>query len=241
MQRLAKHEGEDDKDDEYALSRVHDNTHPHALPPPRGVGGEDDVCQGGWDRPRDVQMVEGEQNPVCYEISPPEDASHPRQQKPPKEQVLAEDRDEDQLHDDHREPAPRSAEELLATGGVYEYGEIPVSGSGGVEAEELPDAEEYDEGDHPQPHPSTHTPAPRIAGREQPEGIAHARPAKGPQLAPGEDQGQYELPDEPSGEAQQQGLNECCIAPPSRVPSKGAITQARTAMGMAAAAHTARI
>src|SRR3712207_1597423 len=108
-------------------------------------------------------MVEGEQHPVCYEIAPSKDAPHPRQQKPPEKQVLAEERDEDQLHDDHREPAPGSAEELLATG-IQEQGEVMVSGSSDVEAEELPEGEEDDEGDHPQPDPPTHAPAPRIAG-----------------------------------------------------------------------------
>jgi len=51
VQRLAKHEAEDGEDDEDALSRVHDDAHPHALPPPRGIGGKDDVSQGGGDRP----------------------------------------------------------------------------------------------------------------------------------------------------------------------------------------------
>ena len=162
MQRLAKHEGEDDEEDEYTLSRVQDDAHPHALPPPRGIGEIDEVRQGGRDRPRDVQMVEGEQNPVGDEIAPPEDAPHSRQQKPPKEQILAQHAVEDRLHDDHCEPAPRSAEELLATG-FQKQGEVMVGGTGDVEAEELPDAEEYDEGDHPQPHPSPHAAAPRIA------------------------------------------------------------------------------
>jgi hypothetical protein len=157
-------------------------------------------------------MVEGEQNPVGHEVAPPKDAPHSRQQKSSKEQVLPEERDEDQLHDDHREPAPVSAEELLATG-FQKQGEVMVCGTSDVVAEELPDAEEKNEGDHPQPHPSTHAPAPRIAGREQPEGVAHPRPAKGALLAPGEDQGQNELPDEPRCEAKQQGLNECFIAP----------------------------
>src|SRR5215217_7724972 len=116
VQRLAKHEAEDDEDDEYALSRVHDDAHPHALPPPRGIGGKDDVSQGGGDRPRLVQMVEGKQNSVCYKVAPSEDTLHARQQKPPKEQVLPQERDEDQLHDEHPEPDPVSAEELLATG-----------------------------------------------------------------------------------------------------------------------------
>ena len=82
MQRLAKHEAEDDEDDEYALSRVHDDAHPHALPPPRGIGGKDDVSQGGGDGPRLVQMVEAEEHPVGDEISPPKDAPHARQQSP---------------------------------------------------------------------------------------------------------------------------------------------------------------
>jgi hypothetical protein len=115
VQRLAKHEAEDDEDDEYALSRVHDDAHPHALPPPRGIGGKDDVSQGGGDRPRLVQMVEAEEHPAGDEISPPKDAPHARQQKPPKEQVLAQRAVEDRLHDDHCELAPVSAEELLAT------------------------------------------------------------------------------------------------------------------------------
>src|SRR5919202_449556 len=121
LHRLAKHEAEDDDDDEDALSRVHDDTHPHALPPPRGIGGKDDVRQVGGDRPRLVQMVEGEQHPVGDEIAPPEDAPHSWQQKPPEEQVLPEHGVEDVLDDDHREPAPGSAEELLPTG-VQEQG-----------------------------------------------------------------------------------------------------------------------
>ncbi len=68
-ERLAKHEGEDDEEDEDALSRVHDNAHPHALEPPRGIGGKDDVRQGGGDRPRLVQVVEREQHPVGDEIA----------------------------------------------------------------------------------------------------------------------------------------------------------------------------
>ena len=63
VQTLAKHEGEDDEEDEDALSRVHDDAHPHALPPPRGIGGKDDVSQGGGDRPRLVQMVEARKAP----------------------------------------------------------------------------------------------------------------------------------------------------------------------------------
>jgi hypothetical protein len=43
--RSGKHEGEEE--DEYALTRVHDDAHPHALPPPRGIGGKDDVSQRG--------------------------------------------------------------------------------------------------------------------------------------------------------------------------------------------------
>src|SRR5918998_3925668 len=45
----AKHEGEDEDEEEDALSRVHDDAHPHALPPTRGIGGKDDVRQGGGD------------------------------------------------------------------------------------------------------------------------------------------------------------------------------------------------
>jgi hypothetical protein len=67
--RLAKHEAEDDEHGEDALSRVHDNAHPHALPPPRGIGGKDDVRQGSGDRPRRVQVVEREQHPVGDEIA----------------------------------------------------------------------------------------------------------------------------------------------------------------------------
>src|SRR5829696_9666345 len=87
--RLTKHEGEDEEEDEDALTRVHDNPHPHALPPPRGKANKEDVRhQGGGDRPRLVRMVEGEQNPVGHEIAPSKDAPHSRQQKPSKEQVL---------------------------------------------------------------------------------------------------------------------------------------------------------
>ena len=71
-QRSGKHEGEDDDNDEYALSRVHADPHPRALEPPRGIGGENDVPQGGGDRPRLVQMVEGEQYPAGDEIAPSE-------------------------------------------------------------------------------------------------------------------------------------------------------------------------
>jgi hypothetical protein len=163
VQISAKHEGEDDEEDEDALSRVHDNAHPHTLPPTRRIGGKDDVSQGGGDRPRLVQMVEREQNPVGHEVAPSEDAPHTRQQKPPKEQVLAEHGVEDEFHDEHREPDPVSAEELLATG-FQKQGEVMASGSGDVKAEELPDEEEENEGDHPQPDPPTHAPAPRIAG-----------------------------------------------------------------------------
>src|SRR5215211_1374775 len=114
--RLAKHEAEDDEDDEYALSRVHEDAHPHALPPPRGIGGKDDISQCGGDRPRSMQMVEAEQYPVGDEIAPPKEAPHARQQKPPEQQVLAQHAVEDRLHDDHCEPHPVSLEELLATG-----------------------------------------------------------------------------------------------------------------------------
>jgi hypothetical protein len=77
--RLAKHEAEDEDDDEYALTRVHDDAHPHALPPPRGIGGKDDVSQRGGDRPGGVQVVEPEQHPVGDEIAPSKDALHSRQ------------------------------------------------------------------------------------------------------------------------------------------------------------------
>src|SRR5215211_6238372 len=64
--RLTKHEGEDEEEDEDALTRVHDNPHPHALPPPRGKANKEDVRhQGGGDRPRLVQMVEGEKTPLA--------------------------------------------------------------------------------------------------------------------------------------------------------------------------------
>jgi hypothetical protein len=43
VQRLAKHEGEDEEDDEDALTRVDDDRHPRALPPPRGIGEIDEV------------------------------------------------------------------------------------------------------------------------------------------------------------------------------------------------------
>src|SRR3712207_8242410 len=56
--------------------------------------------------------------------------------------------------------------------------------------------------------PSTHTSAPRIAGREQPEGVAHARPAECPLLAPDEDKGQNELPDEPSRDRSEEHTSE---------------------------------
>src|SRR5215210_2323082 len=115
-----------------------------------------------------------------------------------------------------------------------------ASGTGDVEAEELPDEEEENEGDHPQPHPPTHAPAPRIARREQPQGVAHPRPAKGALLAPDEDQGQNELPDEPCEDAEHQDLNSCCI-PRVEPRARGATIQARTAIGMVAAANTARI
>ena len=145
MRSSAEHEHEDYEEDEHALGRVHDGAYPHALPPPRGVGGDDDVGQGSGDRPRLVQVVEGQEHPVGDEVTPPEDAPHPRQQKPPEEQVLAQERDEDQLDDEHREPAPVPAEELLAAGGAQEQGKVVAGGSGDVEAEELPQAEEEDE------------------------------------------------------------------------------------------------
>jgi hypothetical protein len=53
-----------------------------------------------------------------------------------------------------------------------------------------------------------HAAAPRVEGRKEPQGGAHAREAQRPLLAPDEDHGQDELPDEPNGEAQQQGLDE---------------------------------
>jgi hypothetical protein len=87
--RLAEHEAEDEDDDEDALPRVDDDRHPRALPPPRRIGEIDEVRQGGGDRPRGVQMVEGEKQPVGDEIDPSKDAPHSRQQKPPKEQFLA--------------------------------------------------------------------------------------------------------------------------------------------------------
>jgi hypothetical protein len=83
-----------------------------------------------------------------------------------------------------------------------------AGGSGDVEAEELPQAEEENEEDHPQPDPDPHAAAPRVEGRKEPQGGAHAREAQRPLLAPDEDHGQDELPDEPNGEAQQQGLDE---------------------------------
>jgi hypothetical protein len=97
VQRSGEHEIEDDEDDEDTLSRVDDDAHPHALEAPRGKGGKDDVRQGGGDRPRLMQMVDREQHPVGYKVAPPEDAPHPRQQKPPEEQVLAQHTVEDQL------------------------------------------------------------------------------------------------------------------------------------------------
>jgi hypothetical protein len=112
VQSSAEHEGEEGKDDEDALPCVDDDPHPHALPPPRGIAAKEDVRHhGGGDRPRLVQMVETVQYPVGYKVAPPEDAPHSRQQKPPKEQVLAEHAVEDQLHDDHRVPAPVSAQD----------------------------------------------------------------------------------------------------------------------------------
>src|SRR5215207_9614812 len=108
-------------------------------------------------------MVDREQHPVGYKVAPSKDALHPRQQKPPEEQLLAEHGVEDGEHDDHREPAPRSAEELLATG-IQEQAEVSVGGSGHVEAEQRPEDEEEDEGNHPQPDPAPHAAAPRIAG-----------------------------------------------------------------------------
>src|SRR5215218_851937 len=68
------------------------------------------------------------------------------------------------------------------------------------------DRKKHDEGQHPQPHPSTHAPRPRIAGRPQPQSIAFTRPAQCPQLAPGEDQDEQELPDEPCGKQKEESL-----------------------------------
>jgi hypothetical protein len=76
-----------------------------------------------------VQVVDREERPVGDPVAPSENAPHSRQQKTPEEELLAEHRVEDDEHDDHREPAPRSAEEVLATVGVKEIGEIPHRGS----------------------------------------------------------------------------------------------------------------
>jgi hypothetical protein len=51
-----------------------------------------------------------------------------------------------------------------------------------------------------------HAAHPRIAGRPQPQGLAYARPAECPQLAPREDQDEHELPDEPRRKQKEQSL-----------------------------------
>ena len=71
MRSSAEHEHEDYEEGEHALGRVHDDAHPHALPPPRGVGGDDDVGQGSGDRLRLVQVVEGQEHPVGDEVALP--------------------------------------------------------------------------------------------------------------------------------------------------------------------------
>jgi hypothetical protein len=121
------------------------------------------------------------------------------------EQLLAEHRVEDREHDDHREPAPLPPEEFLATVGVEELAKIPRHGSR-ESRYRLLEREEHEEGQHPQPHPSTHAARPRIAGRPQPQGIAYTRPAKCPQLAPDEDQDEQELPDEPCSQQKEESL-----------------------------------
>jgi hypothetical protein len=69
------------------------------------------------------------------------------------------------------------------------------------------------EGEHQPPDPSTHAVGLQILGRPQPEGVARARPSDGTQFAPGEDQDQHELADEPRGEEDQQRLRRWLIAP----------------------------
>jgi hypothetical protein len=122
---LPEYESEDDNDDDDALKRVHDDPHPRALESPRGISEGEDVHQGGGYHPRGVQVVEREQHPIGDKVAPSKDAPHARQQKPPPEQLLAEHRVEDGEHDDHREPAPLSPEEVLATVGAQELGEVP--------------------------------------------------------------------------------------------------------------------
>ena len=67
-------------------------------------------------------------------------------------------------------------------------------------------------------------------GRPQPQGVAHARPLESPQLVPGEDQDQDELPHEPRGEADQQRLSEWLIAP-ELVPEPGGDDPGKNAHG----------
>src|SRR3712207_2114667 len=116
-----------------------------------------------------------------------------------------------------------------------------AGGSGDVEAEKLPEAEEKDERDHPQPDPPAHAPAPRIAGREQPEGVSHPLPAKVPCSRLVRIRVRTNCQMSPAVMHSSKALMNAVSPPPSRAPSKGATNQARTAMGMAAAAHTARI
>src|SRR6266508_1060436 len=184
---LGEHEGKDEDNGEDALSRVDDDPHPCALEPPRGIGEGEDVHQGGGDHPRNVQVVDREQHPVGDKVAPSKDAPHSRQQKPTEEQLLAEHGVEDDEHDLYREPAPCPLEEFLATVAAQELAEVPRHGSRDS-WQDLLEAEEHQERQHPPPDPSTHAPGSRIAGWPQPQGVAHARPSEAPQLVPGEDQ-----------------------------------------------------
>ena len=123
----------------------------------------------------------------------PKDAPHPRQQESPEEQLLAQHRVEDGQHDDHRVPAPRAAEEVLATIVAHEVAEVPHRGARDAR-QSLLEGEDEDEQEQPPPHPPAHAAALRIAGRPQPQSIAHARPFQATQLPPGEYQDENELP-----------------------------------------------
>jgi hypothetical protein len=150
-------------------------------------------------------VVAGKQHPVGDKVPFSEDFPHSRQQEPSEEQLFAEHRVEEGEHDDHREPAPRSVEEILATVAVQEHAEIPRLGSP-WSRHELLEGEEHQERQQPPPDPSTHAAGPWIAGCPQPQGVTYTRPTECPQLEPGEDHDEHELQDEPHGEEEQQRL-----------------------------------
>lgn len=200
-----EHQRQRRPDDEHRLDAVDDDPQPRAAVATGRQGQRHRVQQRRRDRPRQVQVVDREQDPVGQPVGPPEDATHPGQEQAAEQQLLAEHRVEEGHDDDHGEPPPVAGQELVTRGRPEELPQVAARRGGHVGKHLLEPDDEHSGHQHP-PHTPTDPTRTRAARPPQPQRVRDRAPPEGARLAPDQHEHESALPDEADGEAGHQGL-----------------------------------